>query len=282
MFSNRIRSLTALIVLSAAYALPQPAPKKVTHPAPKNTYLTTPFDGTVTPHFMGHNLDALLDAMDPTKFEKDEFETTEQFQTRKAAMKSPGSLPSGSLLAFVFSPDGPIDIRYDADARRFIVQPKFEPQRKDILGKSGDPYGAALIWSSEIHSREYTGENAMGASVSVTSFQGSKSAVAVPIPANWGREREREDVPAPALSIPSSPDQARALKSNLRILITGTIAPEGYAKGTSYGVATFSSPTEHLIDYRYLRITPRELWVFNDETGEVLRRKNWLIFTALK
>ena len=192
MFSNRIRSLTALIVLSAAYALPQPAPKKVTHPAPKNTYLTTPFDGTVTPHFMGHNLDALLDAM-TQRIEKDEFETTEQFQTRKAAMKSPGSLPSGSLLAFVFSPDGPIDIRYDADARRFIVQPKFEPQRKDILGKSGDPYGAALIWSSEIHSREYTGEKTMGALPCPvpTSFQGSKSAVAVPIP-ETGAERERE------------------------------------------------------------------------------------------
>jgi hypothetical protein len=98
-----------LLTLFASTAWAQTRQSATTDPKP--IYSQVPFDlgaAQLRPHFAGNDIVALYDALNRLHtVQKDEFETTDQFNNRVAALKrSPvvGSIATRAVLAFLIPP----------------------------------------------------------------------------------------------------------------------------------------------------------------------------------
>ena len=66
---------------------------------------------------------------------------------------------------------------------------------------------------------------------------------------------------------------ARSVKPFLRVLLIGTLARTQVYKGIDSRSATWSSPSEHTTNKRYVVIAPEELWLFDNRNGKVLLKR---------
>lgn len=211
------------------------------------------------------NFEQVWSSVSAIPHEKEEFETTPQFNERRSSAIE--SLPSA--FAFWVELDSE-DIYYNADSQRLNV-----PRNSIGSFVSRSQYNSTLNWDSELwdyedrfgshlgigayrHSEfvsEYQAENAFGTSIQVSRFEAEIGAVLERLSMESLFKFEDEDPSSEtydALSAPMEPSQARLMKSEVRAAIY-YIPTEPYAgQGTSRHRPTFDEPFDIHTELRLL------------------------------
>jgi hypothetical protein len=94
-------------------------------------------------------------------------------------------------------------------------------------------------------------------------------------PGNWLFRGQDIDIFFPqtfTYLLSMTPDQARAVKADAKLLLVCRLTPPWYHHGAHGHKATIDAPYETTVGDDYLQIVPEQLWVFNKQTGEVLRK----------
>ena len=69
-----------------------------------------------------------------------------------------------------------------------------------------------------------------------------------------------------------TPDDAKALKTDAKLLLVCRLA-EPWLRQSAHGHdPTINEPYETIVGDNYVQVVPEQLWVFNQKTGEVLRK----------
>ena len=245
----------------------KPVPAEAIPPEPQ--FLTSPFDGKIVRHFKGHNLKLIFDAWDDSVPQKSEFETTEQYKSRIAAIHRtlPWGMERGSDLAFVFDPDN-VTFLYDADTAKFRVGSYIRSERNS---HNVDDTLLSPEWTTHSTHRNYTAHNSFGASVDVTETDVTGYGLSIDR-AKWPGWHDGWVEPKQSLLSFSVPlDKAADLKPRLRLAVIGNIdQSRPWAVYRDYKEPTMDSPVDGATVFNYLRLVPKQLLVYDYETGDVL------------
>jgi hypothetical protein len=181
---------------------------------------------------------------------KDEFETTADYQKRLEKLKSEAK-PTRTKFALVLTEQ---ISQYDADRQVLNVRTVFNKR---------DGFTTTLL-KTDNRTSYYDATNAFGAVFRVSKI--STQNYWLDLKSNLADEPINTDI---KVDIPT----ARSLKDNLRTLIYFELN-EPYVKRDFVETApTFSSPTEtSSLTIRYFAL-PLEIWLFNQQTGEIYLKK---------
>ena len=229
------------------------------------------------PDFRGHDIIAIFEAIktSPALKEKSEFESTAAFEARRAGIvEQPlfGRLTPSGYFGFVISEEPVLapQFKYDADSQTLAITLEGSNQRF-IMDRDEPTLNGILIQRIVRNRDSYVGSNAFGASGEVRRTYSEEYGVAFS-QNNWlfgGSERLR---PRFTYLMAMSPDQARAIKVDAKLLLVCRLSPPWFRHGAHGHDATISEPYETLIGDSYLQAAPEQLWVFNQKTGEVIRK----------
>ena len=266
--------LLSTLVLSPSLVLARPEqaiPKK--HPPARATssgpsrYNDAPLDLTADrlPHnYSGRDPAALYRHLQTPP--KGEFETTDAYAARTAYFGNPET--------FAVLLDDPLRIiaKYDADVEQLEVKVAldvFDNRRSDYSG-------TAFVLRDTVERRSYIGSNAFGARATIESIRHERYAI-VPTNRRFGF---RAGGMSSGISrsvynawLELTPVRARSLKDSLGAIIVCRIAfdDKPYAASDVHATeATITSPTEVLVEYKYVRARVLQLWLFDRSTGEIL------------
>lgn len=223
--------------------------------------------GALPPDFEAHDLTQVIQCATPP--EKDEFETTEQFKARVAALNAP--IPPTVAFAYVdlAEPTYPGVLGYVADAGHFEIK---LTRRSGIMGSARNRDLVSL--SRKLLSEDKSpASNAFGVTVEVTSRSYERLGIALP-PNNDPRIfRSQFDV-AWAFQVSMPPERARAMKDSIRLLLVcePASATDGplVVENMDASEATISNPTSFIESQKYLAVRSAELWVYDVTSGAVL------------
>lgn len=272
-------------------------------------YSQVPFNGTISPHFQGNDLTAILDDLFRLYDKgKGEYETTEQYAAR---LKSEGAVLHGGIsrsakLAFVLPTDEmakhfvtPLKLDYDADKAAFAVKLQAMPvndvkernaeleaeinEINDATKKIGAEMQAGTFKPFQFKKKESENVEIEWAQTKYDShdYVGSNAFGAkVDVHSTDVGEDVIEmliplpgdDLYLPKIEFQVSADvsQAPSLKDRLRVLLICTVREGNPIRSTSsYHEATISEPTELLVMKRHLKVNATEVWIFDSETGKV-------------
>ena len=252
-------------------ATPQTKPKP-----PQSKYLATPLDlnkSNVGHNFMGHNITTVVEAIksSPALKEKSEFESTSEFETRRAGfIQYPlyaGLMPS-SYLGFVVAEEGAFEpsFKYDADSQALAVT-LVGSSEHFVMDKGEPDLDSVLIRRVIVVNDSYIGCNAFGAKVKVSrSLQETYGIVFDQN--NWliGSGYNFN------YSIPMAPNEARALKTELKLMLVCRLQQPWLRQNAFNSDATIDDPHEMIVEGNFLQAVPEQLWIFNQRTGEVVRK----------
>jgi hypothetical protein len=215
---------------------------------------------SLTPNFKGTSLAAIYSRY---VIEKDEFETSEQFDRRKS------QLPRG-IFAFRLK-DHAATYDADAGAMTFSLFAQSLPVGPQHLGEHG---GA---WIAE-HIRTVVGkapaQNAFGASFMVTFLNEKVYALSDPTARQFLE-----------LMTPVTPEVARTLKKNSAVILIAEVGPhsrpaalggedsdERQATGYRIKEATLDSPESGGVYYHVLPVRISGFWIYDVSSGRVIDR----------
>ena len=279
--------LTLLSVFAVAAPCAPPAGKQST---PHRAYSQAPFSGKVAKGYLGNDPQAVFRSLQTVApKEKSEFETTESFQKRvQESADAPlfGTLRTTSTFAFLLpsSESNTYEDRmypnfyaeYDADTETMTAKLQFEPLMTGPYAYHFSKDQRSIIWNEVGTGREaYIGTNAFGATRAVKKFTVSKTALAISIespfyPGNGIRD-EGSTWPLD-ISFKVSPNRARLLEKNLRVLIIAGLKPPYYFEEQIYKEPTFDDPNESNETDRYLSVYIQDVWLIDGATGDVLAK----------
>jgi hypothetical protein len=287
-------SIVALLILAvSASASGQSKPQPKAQPSPRSAakaatkpvvlkpnYLAVPLDLSQTNlghDFVGHDIAAVVEAIKNSAAlkEKSEFESTTEFENRRAAFIGQplyASVAPNSYLAFVVDEDPILHpmFKYDADSQILMVELAGRAQTF-FMDKERSTLDGVLIRRSLLDRDSYVGSNAFGAKVEVERAYFEEYGV-VFSPGSWmfqaseGFDREFEYL------LPMGPDEARALKADAKIVVVCRLAPPWYHEGAHGHDPTISDPYESKVGDNYLQVVPEQIWIFNHGSGEVIRK----------
>lgn len=237
------------------------------------SFLVTPFDlsqTSLSPDFHGHDITAVFKAIknSPALQEKSEFESTSAYQTRVAGFTQEvlyGSVtPNGYFGFIVFAPE----IKYDADSQTLAVTLRG-------FAYSSDPKLDEVLIQDIDRKDSYIGSNAFGAQVEVESTYSENYGVLF----NQGNWLFGGTKPADPLNgrhftylMPMAPDEAKAFKANVRLLLVCRLSPPWYRQTSVRNAPTLDFPHDYHVEQNYLQAEPEQLWIFDQQTGEVIRK----------
>lgn len=239
--------------------------------APKPQFSKTPFDlkaNQLPPKYLGHSLIDLWGLMHDRKklMEKDEYETSEAWQTRVAKLNSKplvGSLTPHSIFAFRLIG---AETSYSADAQALtITASKVEPPVFDSLNEhSLSNLESFLYWYDNISQGSVIGSNAFGVKRRVK-VEKETSYYLLFGSGRIGR--------ANTLTLEEvKPEQAKSIRPLLQmLLICELIAPFTGGDKDETG-ATIDEPIKTTSLNVYTYVMPLAFWFYNSETGEVYYR----------
>jgi hypothetical protein len=72
-----------------------------------------------------------------------------------------------------------------------------------------------------------------------------------------------------SIKIKASPEEAKSIKDKVRILLIGNIDEPLIHEDFSYIQATMDSPSEYTFRSKYLYINIKEIWIYNQATGQI-------------
>jgi len=247
-----------------------PQQKKVATKIPPRavTYSQVEFTGSIPPGYLGHDGKAIYKQLlrRRSELQKGEFETASAFQERvKADSGKPlyGSLTQYSLLAFVFAPANGdtstgFTVQYDPDKQ--VLQAKLETWPTHTMSLNND---VALLWGVLDRSVEhYRASNAYGAIVTVERVFTEYVALSF---------AKQSSLRPFTFEVYVPPEKARALKGNVRILVTGRLSDPPLQDGFFKVPATISSPYEMLKAYHYLHLILGDVYLLDISNGEILK-----------
>jgi hypothetical protein len=227
---------------------------------------------------VGHDIKAVVEAIKNSPFlkEKSEFETTSAFETRRASFADRplfGGVTPKTQLAFVLSTDPSFapGFKYDADSETMTVTATGSAEEFTV--EKGETTLDALVVRIERRRDAYIGGNAFGANVKVDRTHAD----------DWGVAFDQDNWVFESLgdfdfqrgfthSIPMTSDAAQTLKPFARLLLVCHLKDPWLRHKVFGKSATVSDPSEIFADENYLEVVPDELWLFNSQTGEVVRK----------
>lgn len=221
-----------------------------------------------------------------TPKKKGEFEATAEYETRvEAYMKNSPYL--SNIYAFKVSETGhhsqnQLKVDYNVDLQRMIITTETYGFQTLIYENNR---GSIIIRKIDKGSSSYTGSNAFGARRTVTSFEDLQYGIALVNQDDFGIRIGSNDWRKLSFETEMPLDKAKKLKANIGILIIGKpylyLADEvpHYTESKPkrltfeterYSGATFSSPSSHYVQSRYINIEALSVWVYDVRTGEIL------------
>lgn len=221
---------------------------------------------------------------------KEEFETTAEYEKKINAGISDDiyafKIDEGTgLHGLELSP-------YDADSQKFQISLETEWLSQYTF----EDYRASIIVKSLSKGTDsYIGSNAFGAKRLVTNFKAIQYGLALVNQQNFGSssyddnkyntETPLTSIRKVSLEIQIPPDKARALKSNIRVLLL--CKPALYKSDEKSSLkrgndlifenydsseATIDSPTSHFYERKYINVEILAIWIYDIRTGEVLSK----------
>jgi hypothetical protein len=230
----------------------------------------TPFDATadsVPKGFRGLDCAAIVKAIKHQAPAKDEFESTDAYKARIAAVSSATLAPGltlGDVLAIRVDPRA-VSMEFDADQQ----EATFSIDRSNlVLAFSADKQQLVpMVIASQrvVQRRSYVGGNAFGARTTVSASTSTGCGVAM---ANEATNRMDYFTRAYAKL---DPETARAEKGHVAAILVGKPAAPFYGSFTRYSGATIDFPLESSIDGDAIFLDLTILY-YDQRTGRVLAR----------
>lgn len=215
---------------------------------------------SLPPQYQGNDLPRLFLAIQDLQKRdvKGEFETTDQFELRKKLDVSQpllGALGLNSVLAF---PCDPTDARYDADTRKLRVKLALGPMPHNVtVGVLRYKLEAGPVTS-------YEATNAFGATFEVRRSEFTEYQILFANPSGF---------PSAVISdISLAPEQAKALKEAIKVLVICRLVPPFLGSNTTYHEPTVEEPTESTFETRDLRVKLLQVWFYDLNSGSIFSR----------
>lgn len=232
------------------------------------------FDSSVDklpPNFRGNNFQALLmeasDRKSATYKEKGEYETTAQYQLRLDKIKNApfrSGLARNNLLAFVID-DKPVEKRYDADTETMFFSVRVFKTTDCFSSAAQYWWHCKSLQISDKHTDQgtYIAQNAFGVKIRVKKEHYMLLML----------DLIGEEIPFVEsyynFSVKSKITDAPLLKTESRVLAVGYIDDSLINANSEVQKPTRDKPLEIKINYLNLTFKLRELWLFNQRTGEI-------------
>jgi hypothetical protein len=209
----------------------------------------------------------------PALKEKSEFESTTAFESRRTGFVNRplyGAMTPNVYLGFVVGGESIFDpeFKYDADSQTLAIMLTGSSKRF-IVDKDQPTLDAVVIRNIVRDQHSYMGSNAFGAKVEVQSMFLEDYGVAFN-QNNWLFRFSAGDSRKFTHLLPTTPDEARALKADAKLLLVCRLSEPWFRHSAHGHDATISEPRETLVGDNYLQIVPDQLWVFNEKTGDVV------------
>lgn len=256
-------SLCALAVI----ALNSHAQKK----SESNTFDGNPFDSSLNNlpiAYKGHDCKSISSTLKKLKIEKDEFETTADFDSRIAAIQDKklySKISVGDLLAFKRGGNQDVSVKYSADDRILYIEAKPMIYGTVVNGKM-------LTWDNiNVSSKDsyYRGSNAYGATVNVRKTDLQTCSLAF---SNVKRDL-LGTIDVVLTDIP--PELARRAKSGVSYFYIGKLEQPYIAKVYDSTPAKIDWPFETNWRGDALVFKLMHAWVVENKTGEVLGKRDF-------
>ncbi len=231
------------------------------------------------PFFLGHNPVEVYNSLGSTKTAKGRFETTSQYQARRARVTSHalfGKTYAWSPLGFVITPSWS---DYNADTREFVAHFALykDTVYEDFSGFDINKSHEVLRTVTQSYlesSRTYEAQNAFGAHVTVDSEHRSAFGFTV---MNW---KDFKFVPTDSeksvyrLSYKTyiSPDAARKLQKNIRAMFVGYSTTPYQTQDIDGKSATYDSPYSRYTQFYYACLHLKEVWFFDEGSGYIFQK----------
>ena len=269
---------------------------------PSPSYLSAAFDMSterIPVPYLGHDIEQVYNAFDRREKaeQKDEFETTNQFQKRllgQSAKTLFGSVGPDAVLAFVIIPSS----QYDADSQTLTVNIETSTVWQSVeIDKSRL---GVEIKRGETTVQKSIKQNAYGAKVEVKETYAKSFELAIhnhlgfetgKVLSEYEKKSQREmaemlaslNLPArsPDLGggetvfvqqINMGPTEAKAAKDKIASLILAKATAPNISYGALLRQATFEDPTEFYHQVYYVDVDLLEIWIYDKLTGEIITK----------
>lgn len=245
-----------------------------------STTIFNPATEQLPSQYKGHNLGFLylnIEQLKSRTAKKDEFETTSDFKKRtEAEFKRPilGTLSLDDIYAFKAAK---CETSYDADNQQITAICELSPVK--ILNSYDEkiPKGLqAVTWKSDdIERGSYLGTNAFGATVKVSVYKSISYELALlnyddfPTEKSGGVYSKQVSF---VLKLYTTPEQARALKSSLGVLLISKLAAPYTSGDIMCSAPTFRSPRSWTFITFYVFAKLLEIWFYDIQTGQIISK----------
>lgn len=242
------------------------------------SYLAAPLDlglANLGSNFKGHDITAIFRAIKKSSAlpAKSEFESTAAFDTKRAAFVDRqlyGTLKPSDYLGFV-ADDTPTEFKYDADSQILTVTLTDSPERFMLENDDYPTLDSVLVRRIVLSRDRYIGGNAFGAKVVVTRTNSQEYGVAFN-QNNWLFPSSENYPPTFSYQFAIGPEEARATKANAKLLLVCRLSDPWLRRSAHGDNPTINSPTETNVEENYLEVSLEQLWVFNQKTGQIIRK----------
>jgi hypothetical protein len=245
-----------------------------------SSYLTSGLELNQTnlgSNFRGHDIESVVEAIKKSTAlkEKSEFEVTSAYKARLADFERHplySSVMPKSAFGFVIDeqPLSPSPFKYNADKQIMTITLTGVPQHF-VMSENSPVEDTIVIRRTVLQQEKYVGTNAFGAKVEITETYSKLYGITFN-QNNWlfgsSRDFERTFI----YSFPMPLDQARTFKEDARIMLVCRLTEPWLRESASGHDPTINEPYKTLVDENYLVATPEQIWVFNQKTGDVIRK----------
>lgn len=224
-----------------------------------------------------HNLGVLVEALKKQSLKKNEFETTDEYQARLAAIRLPGNLPLNATIAIKFPTDqiAPFcDNKYNADTREIIMSCEFGSQKLFIDAMHS---GGIQAWTVGMASSKdvgtYKGANAFGVSKTIVKRVAYGRGLAFDNFQNATTGERSNYLRRLELTVPEVPtERARWLVGNMGVVFIADLTSPFLVSESRKDAPTLSNPMDFSGQYDFLYVHLRQMWLVDLKSGEVLQR----------
>lgn len=198
---------------------------------------------------------------------KGEFETSEDFEKKIIKLKRIpviGKISSESLFAFQV---GKSEIKYFADTSEIKVNIEFRNISETSWCGSNKvikpDYNNAkeMTLTSKKTISAYTAQNSYGATTEVSRYSYDDYAAVF--------NNYNEFPFGKSIIIKASPDEAKKIKDQVRVLLIANIDEDLICQGSRTHQATMDSPSEFKFLSHYIYVNLKEIWIYNQVSGQI-------------
>jgi hypothetical protein len=214
---------------------------------------------------------------------KEEFESSAEYESRLQSFSSQpllGGTSAGDEFAFVLGRGGEsvrdidatvygkIQTSYDADAQVLTVTIPLDP----LSDEDGHFYDWASIWKRDgVPLGSYVASNAFGVKAQVRRFNDLSTEILIDN-SDWLKTDCTKNPSDVTCTLTVGSPGARSLAAHPRVLVIGKLLPPFISSQEDTSQPTVDAPSEIHHHYKLLHFRLDQLWIFDGQTGVVLRK----------